>query len=208
MKRFISILSVILLLSAAVFADDYYDDDEEYDDGYVYEQNGAGDQFLKIDLGANFPLNFGKKLYVGGMASVGYYRFLNQYFALGGDVIIGYNVSIGKKPLFAVPITFGAMYQPYVGKFEFPLMLNIGIATLSCQSLTYFPAFCAKFTGGAFYRYNETWSFGLSSTTYWVPQFFLLDKNTNGYYANEGLPKKKVDHGVFTSASLSVRYHF
>ena len=58
MKRFISILSVILLLSAAVFADDYYDDDEEYDDGYVYEQNGAGDQFLKIDLAANFPLNF------------------------------------------------------------------------------------------------------------------------------------------------------
>ena len=198
MKRFISILSAILLLSAAVFADDY-DDDEEYDDGYVYEQNGAGDQFLKIDLGANFPLNFGQQLYVGGLVSIGYYRFLNQSIALGGDVLIGYNLSIGKKPLFSVPVVFGVMYQPYFGKFEFPLQLNIGIATISCQSMTYFPALAAKFTGGAYYRFSESWSFGLTSTTYWVPQFFLLDKNTRGH---------KADHGVFTSAGLSVRYHF
>ena len=199
MKRFISILSAILLLSAAVFADDYYDEDEEYDDGYVYEQNGAGDQFLTIDIGANFPLNFGTQLYVGGLVSIGYYKFLNQSFALGGDELIGYNLSIGKKPLFSVPVTFGVMYQPYVGKFEFPLMLNIGIATISCQSMTYFPAFTAKFTGGAYYRFTESWSFGLTSTTYWVPQFFLMDRNTWGH---------KADHGVFTSASLSVRYHF
>ena len=200
MKRFISIISAILLLSAAVFADDYYDDDEEYDDGYVYEQNGAGDQFIKIDLGANFPLNFGKQLYVGGLATIGYYRFLSQNIALGGDVLIGYNLSIGKKPLFSIPFTFGVMYQPYVGKFEFPLMLNIGFATMSCEDMVYFPAMAAKFTGGAYFRYSESWSFGLTSTTYWVPQFFWLDKNTRG--------KKDPDHGIFTSAGLSVRYHF
>ncbi len=208
MKRFISILSAILFLSAAVFADSYYDDDEEYDDGYVYEQNGAGDQFIKIDLGANFPLNFGKQLNVGGLVSIGYYRFLDKYFALGGDVLVGYNVSIGKKPLFEVPVAFGAMYQPYIGKFEFPLMVNIGIATISCQSMTYFPALTAKFTGGAYYRFSESWSFGLSSTTYWIPQFFLLDKNTNGKREDEGLPKQKFDQAFFTSACLSVRYHF
>ena len=199
MKRFISILSAILLLSAAVFADDYYDDDEEYDDGYVYEQNGAGDQFLKIDLGANFPLNFGKQLYVGGLASIGYYKFLSQYIALGGDVIVGYNVSIGKKPLLTIPFTFGVMYQPYFGNFEFPLMLNVGFATMSCENMVYFPAFSAKFTGGAYYRFSESWSLGLSTTTYWIPQWFLLDKNTRG---------TKADNGVFTSAGLSLRYHF
>lgn len=208
MKRFISIISALLLLSAAVFADDYYDDDEEYDDGYVYEQNGVGDQFLKVDLGANFPLNFGQQLKVGGMVSIGYYKFLSQYIALGGDVIVAYNLSIGNKPLFAVPFTFGVMYQPYVGKFEFPLMVNIGFATMSCQSMTYFPALSAKFTGGAFYRYSESWSFGITTTTYWIPQFFLLDRNTNGARAAEGYPRQKVDHGVFTSAGLSVRYHF
>jgi hypothetical protein len=195
MKRFISILSAILFLSAAVFAEDYYDDGDEYNDGYVYEQNGAGDQFLKIDLAANFPLNFGSQLKVGGLVSVGYYQFLNQYFAIGGDVLVTYNISVGKKPLFMVPITVGAMFQPYIGKFEFPMMLDIGIATISCQSMTYFPAFTAKFTAGAYFRYTETWSFGITSTTYWIPQWFVNDKN-------------KTVHGFFTSAGLSVRYHF
>ena len=198
MKRFISILSAILLLSAVVFADDY-DEGDEYDDGFVYEQNGAGDQFLKVDLGANFPLNFESQLYVGGLVTVGYYRFLNQYFAVGGDVLISYNLSIGKKQLFEVPFTFGVMFQPYVGKFEFPLILDVGFATISCQSMTYFPALAAKFTGGAFYRINETWSFGITSNSYWVPQFFLLDDETRGH---------KTNHGFFTSACASVRYHF
>ena len=189
MKRFISILSAILLLSAAVFADT---DGDEYDDGFVYEQNGAGDQFIKVDVGANFPLNFGSQLKIGGLVSIGYYRFLNQYFALGGDVLIGYNVSIGNKPLFQVPVTFGAMYQPYIGKFEFPMMLNLGITTITCQSMTYFPAFTAKFTAGAYYRFTETWSFGISSTSYWIPQWW----------------DSSYDQAFFTTAGLTVRYHF
>ena len=194
MKRFISILSAILLLSAFVFADDYYDEDEEYDDGYVYEQNGAGDQFLKIDLAANFPLNFGEKLYPGMAASVGYYYLLTGNFGVGGDALLGYNLSIGKKPLVTIPILFGVMYQPYVGKFEFPLMLNVGFATVTCQTLMYFPALSVKFSAGAFYRYSETWSFGLSTHTYWVPQWFKESEYN--------------DNAFFTTAGLSVRYHF
>ena len=205
MKRFISILSAVLLLSAYVFAEDYYDDDEEYDDGYVYEQNGAGDQFLKIDLAANFPLNFDSQLKVGGLVSMGYYRFLNQYFAIGGDLLISYNLSVGKKPLFSVPITFGIMYQPYIGKFEFPLQLNVGFATQTCQAMTYFPAFTAKFNAGAYYRFSETWSFGISATTYWIPEFFWFGKRESGTNNYKGY---KSDYGLFTGVGLSVRYHF
>ena len=203
MKRFISILSAILLLSAAVFADDY-DSGDEYDDGYVYEQNGAGDQFIKIDLGANFPLNFGSQLYVGGLVSIGYYKFLSQYIAVGGDVLIGYNLSIGKKPLFEVPFVLGVLYQPYIGKFEFPIMFDIGIATISCQNMTYFPAFTAKFSAGAYYRITESWSFGIDSTTYWTPMFFSIGvvSDHNNYQGHE------FDQAWFTTACLTVRYHF
>lgn len=200
MKRFISLLSVILLLSAAVFADDYFEDDEEYDDGYVYTQNGAGDQFLKIDLGANFPLNFNGKMYPGVIASVGYYRFFNENFAVGGDAILGYNLSIGKKPVITVPVTIGVLYQPTFGKFEFPLMLNIGFASTTCQRSTHFPSFALKFTGGAYYRYSESWSFGLSSHSYWIPQLAFVD-----WWKTD---KEKNDHGLFTSIDLSIRYHF
>ena len=193
MKRFISILFSLILCTTALFSQDYNDEDE-YDDGYVYEQNGEGDQFLKIDLGANFPLNFGSQLYVGAAASVGYYYFLSNNFAIGGDAILGYNLSVGKKPLVTVPITFGVVYQPYIGKFEFPCMLNVGFATVSCQQLMYFPALAMKASAGAYYRWSETWSFGLSAHAYWIPLWY-----TNKDYN---------DNGLFASVDLGVRYHF
>ena len=193
MKRFISILFSLILCTTALFSQDYNDEDE-YDDGYVYEQNGEGDQFLKIDLGANFPLNFGSQLYVGAAASVGYYYFLSNNFAIGGDAILGYNLSVGKKPLVTVPITFGVVYQPYIGKFEFPFMLNVGFATVSCQQLMYFPALAMKVSAGAYYRWSETWSFGLSAHAYWIPLWY-----TNKDYN---------DNGLFASVDLGVRYHF
>ena len=195
MKRFISILISLILCTTAIFAQEYEDDEDVYDDGYVYEQNGAGDRFLKIDLGANFPLNFDKQLWIGPAASVGFYYFINNYVAIGGDVILSYNLSIGNKPLITTPITFGAMVQPTLGKFEFPFMLNVGLASVSCQSNINFPAFAAKATAGAFYRWNETWSFGVSAHGYWIYQWV--------YNAPE-----KNDYGLFSSVDLSVRYHF
>ena len=43
MKRLFSILIALILLSGAVFADD--NEGEEYIDDYIYDSNGAGDQF-------------------------------------------------------------------------------------------------------------------------------------------------------------------
>lgn len=194
MKRFFSIISVLLLLSAFVFADEDSQGDV-YDDGYVYEQNGMGDQFVKIDLGVCLPLNFKGQLYPGIAANVGYYYFLSKYFAVGGDATIGYNYSIGQKPLTTVPLTVGGMIQPYFGKFEFPIMFTAGIATTTLLDKTYFPSFAAKFSVGAFYRYSETWSFGLSSVSYVIPHWFISEPQKN-------------DVGIFTSVNLSVRYHF
>lgn len=191
MKKIFSIIAILfifpcMLLSAA-------DEGDEYDDGYTYEQNGSGDQFLKIDLLANFPLNFNKQVKVGAAFSIGYYRFLTKNIALGGDAIIGYNITIGKKSLITAPVTFGILYQPYVGKFEFPLFANIGFATSTCQ-MTNFPSFAAKAGAGAYYRINEMWSAGLATDIYWIPQY-TKDSSKN-------------DQGIFASAGISARYHF
>ncbi len=193
MKRFISILISLVLCTTALFSQ-AYDEEEEYDDGYVYEQNGAGDQFLKIDVGAIFPLNFGDKLYPGIVASAGYYYFLTNTIAVGGDAILGYNMTIGKKPLVTIPITFGALYQPYIGKFEFPLMINLGFATVTCQQMMYFPALSVKASAGVFYRWSESWSIGVSAHGYWIPLWY---KN-----------KEYNDNGLFSTVDLSIRYHF
>lgn len=47
MKKLLSILAILCLFSSVMFADE---EGDEYDDGYTYEQNGAGDQFIKIDV--------------------------------------------------------------------------------------------------------------------------------------------------------------
>lgn len=191
MKKIISIIAIICLCTTFVFADE---EGDEYDDGYVYEQNGEGDQFLNINLAANFPLNFDGQVYTGFGAGLGYFRFMNKNLAVGGDIFIGYNITIGQKALIVVPITFGALYQPYIEKFEFPLSLSIGFATSSCQGMTYFPSLSVKASAGAFYRLNESWSAGVTSYFYWIPQWFK-DSSKN-------------DNGLFATAGLTARYHF
>ena len=193
MKRFISILFIISLCATAVFAEEEKQP-EKTEDGYVYEQNGAGDQSLKISLLANFPLNFNGQLYVGGGAEIGYYRFLSNTFAVGGEAVVAYNVSIGEKPLITVPITFGGMWQPYYRKFEFPITFGIGISSLSCQGMSYFPAFTMKAGVGAFYRINESWSAGITSSAMWIPLWYS--------------DPAKNDNGLYITAGITARYHF
>ena len=191
MKRFFSIMLTLALCSAFVFADEPGD---EYDDGYVYTQNGEGDQFLKIELAGFFPLNFGSQIYPGAALSIGYYRFLTENLAVGGDAIVTYSLTIGEKSLVNVPVSFGVMFQPTINKFEFPLFASIGFATVSCQGMNYFPALSLKAEVGAFYRATEAWSFGLSSNVFMISQFFA-DTSKN-------------DLGVFCTANISARYHF
>lgn len=195
MKRILSILLTLLMFCGAVFADDQGD---EYEDDYVYETNGSGDQFIKIGLGAIIPLNFvvdgQNKLYTGGNLELGYYRFLNKWLAVGGEISPSYNVSIGKKILVMLPFTFGAMFQPTYGNFEFPIYVTAGIGYETWQSEDYFPSLVAKFSAGAYYRINEICSVGLSTSLMWVPQWFSdpkLNKN-----------------GLFENVLIGARYHF
>ena len=195
MKRFISLLIIFLTLSGFVFAQDYEDNSEEnYDEVYVYDSNGAGDQFLKINLGAIFPLNFNHQLKTGGEATIGYYKFLSKNLAVGGEFSATYNISIGEKVLIMLPITFGVMFQPYIGRFEFPMLAEIGVANQTWQSIEIFPTFAAKLSAGAYYRISDSISLGLSTDFLWLPEWFKdSSKNFNG---------------LFETAAIGLRYHF
>ena len=191
MKRIFSLLLIFTILAGSLFAQED-DGPDIYEDDFEYLQNGPGDQFLKIELGALFPLNFDGKLYPGVAATIGYYRFLTSLIALGGEISVSSQFSIGNKALFMVPVTFGVLFQPYVQKFEFPIFLTAGIADHTWANATYFPAFTLKAEAGVFYRFTEAWSFGLTSFFMWS-----IEK-ANGRYTN----------GLFESASVSARYHF
>lgn len=186
MKRFLSIFTVLLILSGtAITAQEQGD---EYDDGYEYKNNGAGDNFFKFGLGAIFPLNFDNHLWPGGIAELGYYRFLSEWFAVGCDFSGTYNLSIGNKTLVMLPITLGCMFQPSFGNFEFPIYLNAGLGYETWQNMNYFPSFVLKASGGVFYRINDMISLGGLSSFLWIPQ---NDKS-----------------GSFLTASIGLRYHF
>lgn len=191
MKKILSVLMILTLCYAAVFADEGGD---EYDDGYVYEMNGAGDQIMKVDLGGFFPLNFDNQMKVGAGASVTYLRFLSSSFALGGGLNLSTALTIGNKSFIMLPLTFEMMYQPTIGNIEFPLQLGIGGAVHTMAGITFFPAFTVKGSAGAYYRISETWSAGITGTVTWSPEWFK-DKQYNY-------------NGVFATANASVRFHF
>jgi len=191
MKRIFSIFLILSLFTVSVFADD---EGDEYDDGYVYEMNGAGDQFLKIGLSAIFPVNFEGKLYPGVAAELGYYRFLSSWLAVGGELGVSSQFSVGGKALFMVPIVFGTMFQPTAGKFEFPIYTLVGVGNETWANATYFPSLVVKASAGAYYRITESWSAGINGSFMWIPQWTE--------------DKKKDVNGIFSTVALGARYHF
>lgn len=195
MKRFLFSIIILSLFSMSLFGQETYDEDENtYDDVYVYDSNGAGDKFLKISVGALFPLNFEHQLKTGGEISIGFYQFISKNLAIGGEFTPTYNQTIGEKILVMFPVTFGVMFQPYIGRFEFPLLAEIGIANETWQNMEIFPTFVSRLSAGAFFRITDSISLGFATDFMWFPQWFKdTSKNFNG---------------LFESATISLRYHF
>ena len=97
----------------------------DFQEDFVYKMNQKGDQFINISLRLNVPLKPAPtQLYVGGAGTIGYTRFINSVFALGGDISFAYSTTVGKNVFTYVPILFKVMYQPTVHQFEFPSILS------------------------------------------------------------------------------------
>lgn len=205
MKRIIAVLSILLAFYMPVFAQsegnepDNGNDQTEEDvvrKDADYKINGKGDQFIKIGIMPNFPMNFGDKLYVGGAAQLGYYYFFNSWFGIGGELMAGYNPTLGSNVLTFVPVTGGIMIQPTFKRFEFPIFASAGFGFETCSNKKYFPSFAAKGETGVFFRIVESWSVGVTGELLYLPQWYTDTKNASS------------DYGVFTQITVSGRYHF
>ena len=203
MKRLFSIFITLLLLTGAVFADD--NEGDEYIDDYIYESNGSGDQFLKLNLGAYIPLSFGGnvkkgdgKLYTGGDVNVGYYKFLNSWLALGFEITASYNISVGNKILVTLPMSFGVLTQPTIGSFEFPFFFTVGAAYETWQHIDNFPSLALGASGGVYYRFTEVFSLGITCNYMFINEWV---KDGDGIALKD-------KQGQFLGVNLGVRYHF
>ncbi len=208
MKRFLALFSAVFLLAPFAFADENMDansgdeDKKEIQTKQNFKYNEPGDQFIKIDLMATAPLNFGGsfplyrtgKMSLGGAGSLGYHRFITSWFAVGLNVKFGYNPTIGENIFTYIPILLDFTFQPTYGRFEFPITLSGGIAMENYLSQTYFPGLTLEGQAGVYYRVTPSWSFGLEGNAMYMPQWYS-DSSKN-------------DYGIFGSFGISARYHF
>lgn len=217
MKRFLTLFCALFLAISFSFADDNMDGsdnnndntDEIQDDNKKevssapkFRYNEPGDQFIKIDLMATAPLNFGGsfplyhngKMSLGGAGSLGYGRFITSWFAVGLNVKFGYNPTIGENIFTYIPFMLDFTFQPTLGRFEFPITLAVGGAIENYLSKTYFPGLVLEPQLGVYYRVTPSWSFGIQTNLMYMPQWYS-DPDDN-------------DYGIFASLGLSARYHF
>jgi hypothetical protein len=203
------LLAMFVFLSFPLRAQEQDDGESENEDiplesdwSRIDQQYSKGDKLFNISLGLEFPLFFvsewhvldmGGQMKLGGTGSLAYDVFLGSHLALGGEVGGIFVRTIGKNIYYAVPVGFRISYQAVLSSFEFPLTFSLGIAPQKMLDLGYF-GFYLKFQGGAFWRFNTDWSFGLTSSWLFLPQF-------NSH------PQETI-YGNFSGLTLTARYHF
>ena len=217
MKRISTLLCSALLCTAlaTVCAPKAYaqsaEENEEIQDKHekedqvevVYNSNvQAGDQYIRISLGAVAPLSFGNpftdgKMHIGGVGTLGYHRFITDSIAVGGDASFGSCTTIGGNIFNFVPILGTVTYQPHLGNFEFPLTLGLGFAWETYSGKTYWPGLVVKPQAGVHYRITGNWSLGGDLSYLWMPQFNKLYDDT-----------KENKFGQFLNLDIAARYYF
>lgn len=172
----------------SISSSDAYLEDEQF----IYKMNQKGDQFIKIGLMVDIPLHPAtQQLKVGGSGTLGYMRFLNSNFAIGGDASFAYMTTLGKNIFTCIPLMIKAMYQFTFHKFEFPITVGIGGAFENYLDDSYF-GLIIKPEFGFFYRHSPDWSFGANIGWNMMPQW----TKDSSYF------------GVIMDAGITARYHF
>ncbi|MDR0550979.1 MAG: hypothetical protein LBG72_03050 [Spirochaetaceae bacterium] len=208
-----------------VYAQDADDGEGEEDGDYIkrggidwtgrYSTYTSGDKIFGIRVGIVFPLffvmnddKFNKSISgygegsndmhigIGGTGSLSYTQFISPHIFLGGEIQGSFAGTLAEKLICFIPISIKGGYQWTLGRFEFPLSLNIGMEThtYSASENPAYWGFFMKGQGSAFFRFNHDWSFGISLGWWWVPEWHK-DKSQN------------VD-GHFMDIMLAARYHF
>ncbi|AEE16067.1 TP0733 family outer membrane beta-barrel protein [Treponema brennaborense] len=195
MKHVCLLICTLMLTSGFLCAQEQaVPETPQKEDTFVYKMNQKGDQFIKIGLMLNVPFKPAiQQLHLGGSGTLGYMRFINSSFAVGGDASFAYMTTVGENIFTFIPLMLKVMYQPAFHKFEFPISFGIGGAFENYINDMYF-GLVVKPEIGAFFRYSPSWSFGLNAGLYIMPQWC---KDASKNYT-----------GIIMDVALTARYHF
>lgn len=198
---------IFLLFSMLSYAEEAQE--EEKPENSRIEYHTMGDQVFGINAGLFIPLFINNpalswsdsdafnstNLSVGGHGALYYGAYLNNNIQLGMEVGAIFATSPNKHNFYMIPITIRGTYE-----FQFlnnlisvPVSLGAGI-NMSSYLENFHVDMILKPAVGAYWNHSSSWSFGLNTTYWWVPQIYK-DKEYNRI-------------GNFMDVSLSAVYHF
>ncbi len=136
----------------------------------------SGDSVFTIKAGVDFPafINFYNSsrgtytfwdthLSLGGYASIAYQGYLNEYWALGGELAYAFNFSHSELLLTTVPITARLTFVPVqTGTFDLAASLNLGVAFLRYNEGKYLAPYASLTVQPTVY-FTENWGLGVES---------------------------------------------
>ncbi|MCL2196987.1 MAG: hypothetical protein FWB77_05170 [Treponema sp.] len=196
------LLILFLGLPFMLFAQEDNDPSIDEWDNYTAELYTMGDQVFCISLGVGFPLGFwnnGQKAdnnidpAVGGTGMLSYHYYFNSLLFVGGDIGLLFLPTVAGNVIYLTSFGFKAGTQLVFGRFEFPVFATIGMTIQQYLDFGYFGMYL-RAGASAFFRATHEWSFGLTSTWSWFPQW------TDN--------KAKNMDGHFIDIMLTARYHF
>jgi len=160
-----------------------------------------GEQTLQLNVGFQIPAFLAPvtdqgvaNLDLGGVFSFSYQYFLSRGFALGGTISGAFNSTIGGLTVFVAPVGVTAGYWWSRMPFEFCAIGELGGYLMRYNAKGMLGPF-AKVGGGAFYRITSSWSLGLQSFFWFVPEIHY------GEYSD------LTQFSGFVEASVAAVYH-
>ena len=166
-----------------------------------YKAFERGDGMLSLSLGTMIPLGFydpsgatflPANSNLGFAFSLSYAGFLNDKWALAGDLSGGFIGTVNDRRLFVAPLSLRAIRVFPLGIFTIAPTAGLGLAITALDNDKHVDAL-AKFGSSLLWRASTDMSYSLNIFGDVVPQFYA-DSTQNRV-------------GFFMEATLSVSYH-
>lgn len=170
--------------------------------GFVeYTEYEKGDGIFAITLGTGIPLTFydpsapgftQANAFPGFAFGLSYMGFLDERWALGGDIGGSFITTLADRRLFVAPFSFRAAYLINLSPFAILPSAGVGMAISSLGDYRHVDPLI-KLGSSFYYRVNDDMSYGLNLFTNIIPQFYT-DSSQNRV-------------GFFQEVTLSLAYH-
>jgi len=160
-----------------------------------------GEQQLELSAGFHIPAFLlpiagagAGNLYLGGSFGFSYQYFVARSFAVGGNLSGAFNGTIGGSTVFLAPLGATASYWWTKLPFEFSVLAEGGAYLMRYNNNGIIDPF-AKAGGGIYWRAAPSWSLGIQTYLWFVPEIHYA-----GYeYLNQ--------YAGFVETSIGAIYH-